>query len=91
MKGIDAFFDAMEPLTSLWLGWGCMQDDEIRRWFSCCNAPAVLAERSCCSEGHTDGAMFPAVLEKCAGIDIGKKLSIVCLMIGAADKASRQG
>lgn len=30
--------------------------------------------------------MIPAVLERCAGIDVGKKFSIVCLMIGAADK-----
>ena len=30
--------------------------------------------------------MIPAVLERCAGIDVGKKFLIVCLMIGAPDK-----
>lgn len=30
--------------------------------------------------------MIPAVLERCAGIDVGKKFLIVCLMTGAADK-----
>jgi transposase len=30
--------------------------------------------------------VIPAVIERCAGIDVGKKFSIVCLMIGAADQ-----
>ena len=30
--------------------------------------------------------MIPAVIERCAGIDVGKTFSIVCLMIGAADQ-----
>lgn len=30
--------------------------------------------------------VIPAVLERCAGVDIGKRFSIVCLMVGAADK-----
>jgi transposase len=33
--------------------------------------------------------MIPAVLERCAGIDVGKKFMIVCLMIGAADEEPR--
>jgi transposase len=28
--------------------------------------------------------MIPAVIERCAGIDIGKKLIVACVMTGAA-------
>lgn len=30
--------------------------------------------------------MIPAVIERCAGIDIGKKMVAVCVMTGAADQ-----
>jgi transposase len=30
--------------------------------------------------------VIPAVLERCAGIDVGKKFLMVCLMIGAPHK-----
>jgi len=33
--------------------------------------------------------MIPAVIERCAGIDVGKKFIAVCVMVGAADKEPR--
>lgn len=33
--------------------------------------------------------MIPAVIERCAGIDVGKKLVAVCVMVGAADGEPR--
>lgn len=33
--------------------------------------------------------MIPAVIERCAGIDVGKKFIAVCLMVGAADREPR--
>ena len=32
--------------------------------------------------------MIPAVLERCAGIDAGKKLVVACLMVRASDQKS---
>ena len=29
--------------------------------------------------------MIPAVIERCAGIDVGKQLLTVCIMVGPAD------
>src|SRR5579863_7152062 len=33
--------------------------------------------------------MINAVLERCAGIDIGKKFLVACVMVGAADEEPR--
>jgi transposase len=33
--------------------------------------------------------MIPAVIERCAGIDVGKKILAVCVMVGAADAEPR--
>jgi transposase len=33
--------------------------------------------------------MIPAVIERCAGIDVGKKFVVVCLMLGPLDKEPR--
>ena len=34
--------------------------------------------------------MINAVLERCAGIDIGKKFLMACVMVGAADQEPSQ-
>src|SRR5271165_5408389 len=42
---------------------------------------------SCCQ--FIRSHMIPAVIERCAGIDIGKKTVAVCVMTGAADREPR--
>lgn len=34
--------------------------------------------------------MIPAVIERCAGIDVGRKMVVVCVMVGAASEAPEQ-
>lgn len=34
--------------------------------------------------------MIPAIIERCAGIDVGKKFVVVCLMTGPADQEAQQ-
>ena len=33
--------------------------------------------------------MIPAVIERCAGVDIGKTFLVACIMVGAADAEPR--
>jgi len=34
--------------------------------------------------------MIPAVIERCAGIDVGRKFVMVCVMVGASDAVPTQ-
>jgi transposase len=40
-----------------------------------------IKDASCCSP-ERDGAMITAAVERCAGIDVGKKQLSVCIMVG---------
>ena len=33
--------------------------------------------------------MIPAIIERCAGIDMGKTFKVACIMVGAADAEPR--
>jgi hypothetical protein len=52
-------------------------------WKNFCKRRQLLSNQK---ESHN---MIPAVIERCAGIDIGKEIVAVCMMTGAAGQDPR--